>query len=120
MSERTRRIAENEVTFRRANEALRGDFRSFDIPDDELAPFLCECGDRHCTKVVRLSLDEYETVREDPNRFLIVPGHNDRETEQVVDEADHDGAMEDSDRYAVVCKRESVRDITERDAPRRG
>ena len=120
MSERARRVAENEVTFRAANEALRGEFQSYDIPHDELVPFLCECGDRRCTKVVRLSPDEYETVRADPNRFFIVPGHNDRETEQVVDDADHDGAIEDSDRYAVVCKRESVRDITEPSAPRRG
>lgn len=113
-------MAENEVTFRCANERLRGDFRAHDIPHDELVPFLCECGDRRCTNLLHVSLDEYEAVREDPNAFLVVPGHNDRETEQVVDDADHDGAMEDSDRFAVVRKRESVRDITERDAPRRG
>ena len=108
------------MTFRRANEGLRADFGGYQVPRDEFVPFLCECGDRTCTQVIRLSLDEYEAVRDDPNAFAIVPGHNDRETEVVVDDADHDGAMEENDRYAVVCKRESVRDITEPSAPRRG
>jgi hypothetical protein len=120
MGERERRVAENEATFRGANEQLRASFDRYDIPAGQDVPFLCECGDRRCTAVLLVGLDEYEAVRDDPNAFFIVPGHNDPETEQVVNEQGVDGiANVDGDRFAVVRKRDFVRDITERSDPRR-
>jgi hypothetical protein len=87
------RVAENEATFRRANEAL---FRSFqELGPDELAPFLCECGDDRCTQTIRLKLEEYEEVRGQPGRFVVVPGHEILEVERVV---------EAGERYEVVEK----------------
>lgn len=38
-------------------------------------PFICECADRTCMEIVRLSLDEYEEVRTHPRRFVTAPGH---------------------------------------------
>jgi len=120
MSDRARRIAENEATFRRANEELRVTFSGYDVPAGHDVPFLCECGDRRCTAVLLLGLDEYEAVRDDPNAFFIVPGHNDPETEQIVSEQGVDGiANVDGDRFAVVRKRPFVREITEGSDPRR-
>lgn len=37
-------------------------------------PFLCECGDARCTRTIKLSLDEYEAVRERADHFAIVSG----------------------------------------------
>ena len=119
MGDRERRIAENEATFRRANEELRASFGGYDLPPGQQVPFLCECGDRRCTDVLLLGLDEYEAVRDDPNAFLIVPGHNDKETEQVVSESGAGGIANDvGDRFDVVRKRDFVRDITEATNPR--
>jgi hypothetical protein len=87
------RVAENEATFRRANEALYRRFR--EVGTDELAPFLCECGDHRCTQTIRLKLEEYEEVREQPGRFVVIPGHEILEVEQVV---------EAGERYEVVEK----------------
>ena len=39
--------------------------------------FVCECGDPECTIPVSLSLAEYEEVRADPTRFVVIPGHID-------------------------------------------
>ena len=119
MGERERRMAENEVTFRRANEELRAKFGEYDIPPGQQVPFLCECGNRRCVEVLLVGLDEYEAVRDDPNAFLIVPGHNDKETEQIVGEQGVDGIVNVAgDRFAVVRKRDFVRDITEASDPR--
>jgi hypothetical protein len=116
---RERRVAENEATFRRANEELRSTFGDYDLPPGQQVPFICECGDRRCTQALLLGLDEYEAVRDDPNAFLIVPGHNDEETEQVVSDGGVDSiANEVGDRFDVVRKRDFVRDITEGSNPR--
>jgi hypothetical protein len=87
------RVAENEATFRRANEALLLSFQ--ELGPDELAPFICECGDDRCTQTIRLKLEEYEEVREQAGRFVVVPGHEILEVERVV---------EASERYEVVEK----------------
>ena len=39
-------------------------------------PFICECADANCMEIIRLSLDEYEAVRQHPARFFTAPGHS--------------------------------------------
>lgn len=68
------RIAENEVMFRSANERIELEAHLDGILATPV-PFLCECPDVSCTDTVRLTLEEYEEVREGPSRFLCVPGH---------------------------------------------
>lgn len=85
--------AENEATFRRANETLYRRFRELGTVD--LAPFLCECGNAHCTQTIRLELEEYEEVRDQAGRFVLVPGHETLEVERIV---------EAGERYEVVEK----------------
>jgi len=67
------RIAENEVTFRRANEAIREAAESLEL--ERKIPFICECPDTLCTETVLLTLAEYGRVRSDPRGFFVVPGH---------------------------------------------
>jgi hypothetical protein len=64
------------AVFRRANEdlfELSGELLA-DLPG-ELAPFLCECADRTCTRVVRLLREEFEDMRSQPGWFVVLPGH---------------------------------------------
>ena len=76
MNERETRVAENQSTFRRANEQIEE--TAEDLGDSltvRLIPFLCECADARCTKVIQVTLSEYEAIRADPTRFAIAPGH---------------------------------------------
>lgn len=70
-----RRIAENQSTFREANEDI-------ELAADKLmlggpVPFICECPRPECTELVRLTLDQYEEIRQETRRFFTAPGHED-------------------------------------------
>ena len=92
------RIGENQSRFREANEQIR-------TAADRLhtvgrIPFLCECPRPGCTDITRLTLDEYEEIRQYPRYFLTAPGHQDIAVESgaavVIAEKD--------DRYVTVEK----------------
>jgi hypothetical protein len=73
--------------------------------------FACECNDRGCTAPVVLSIDEYEAVRRNPVRFVVVHDHVLPAIEDVVFA---------NDRYTVVEKRglaaEAVASLADRAA----
>ena len=99
-----KRIAMNEATYRKINEAIRAD-----LPDGRIA-FVCECGRLGCNRLLHRSRAEYEAVREDSRRFAIVPGHEITEVEDVVAQHAH---------YAVIQKRAETWDVAGRIDPRR-
>jgi hypothetical protein len=90
VEKREERVAENEVIFRRANEEIEEVAEELDESLTlRLIPFLCECADRRCTQIIRLSPREYEDVRASPRRFAISPGHElSLEDEQVIARSD--------------------------------
>ncbi|MDQ3777723.1 MAG: hypothetical protein M3310_02480 [Actinomycetota bacterium] len=94
MDERGRRIGQNEVVFREVNERLRELGEGFSLVS-EVAEFVCECAETTCTERIRMSLQEYEEVRADGKRFLVVKGHDIPEYERVISEHDD---------YAIVEK----------------
>jgi hypothetical protein len=100
---RTKQIARNESAFRALNESLEASVHS-GRPDDDFAGFVCECGDPECDTTVRVTLPSYESVRRDSMLFLIAPGHQAADVEDVVD---------DGDGYLVVRKHEDTRAIVE-------
>ena len=114
MPSREERIAENETRFRAANEELLTRWGDLQLAREESALFICECGDVACRDVMRLTIAEYEAVRSDANTFAVVPGHDDKATEQVVTEE----VCERNDRFAVVKKRGEYRSVTEATDPR--
>ena len=73
---------------------------------------MCECSLDGCTDTVGLTIDEYETVRRHPTRFVVVPGHVKWEFERVVDAA--------SGRYEVVDKIERGAEVASDMDPRAG
>ena len=81
MSAREERLGKNEAVFREVNERIR---------DVTIVPaetqFLCECADVSCTAPVTMSLSDYEGVRANPRHFLVLPGHEVLEVEDVVEE----------------------------------
>ncbi|MGH3004405.1 MAG: hypothetical protein ACRDOS_00570 [Gaiellaceae bacterium] len=76
-----------QAVFRRANEEIFG-FAGETLGDepDALAPFLCECADRRCTRIVRLRPAEFEAARSVPGQFVVLAGHEGRvDDERVVE-----------------------------------
>ena len=64
---------QTEDVFRRANEEIADLARrhGWRFP----VPFLCECADSHCFARLELTLEVYEGVRSNPQRYLTAPGH---------------------------------------------
>ena len=86
-----RRVAAREINGRQVNEAIERGER-----DGDRAAFVCECGYLGCTETVELSITQYEDVRSNFDRFLIVPGHEIDTVDEIV---------ERHDAYYVVVKR---------------
>jgi hypothetical protein len=80
------RRAENEATFRGANESIEESAQSMALTALPI-PFICECEDERCIQIVRLTIAEYEDVRRHGRHFLVSPGHH-SEPDRVVAEAD--------------------------------
>lgn len=75
------RRALNEALFRDVNERIAESAERFDADRTE---FVCECSDPNCTARVTVTLAEYEEVRAQPTKFLLVPGHEQSDIEEVV------------------------------------
>jgi hypothetical protein len=105
---RDRRLAENEVRFRALNERLRDGSDTWG-PGDGVLELVCECGDEDCTQALRLTARDYEAVRSDEAEFIVAPGHELIEVEDVVTE--HAG-------WSVVRKRGEAAVIAAESDPR--
>ena len=62
------------VEIRDANERVEQRLGELTLEEGR-SPFLCECEDLRCREMVRLTREEYESVRSQPSRFVIKPGH---------------------------------------------
>jgi hypothetical protein len=105
-SEGKQRVAMNEATFRKVNEGM-------EVGQDPsgMLTFVCECGRLGCNKLIQLTRAEYDDVRKDPRRFVILDGHEIPEAEDIV---------ERHDRYLVVEKAgDPEAEIVEHTDPRR-
>jgi hypothetical protein len=101
------RLGANEAVFREVNEGIeRGQW-----PGEEEHPisFRCECARLGCNELLELSVNEYESVRSNPRRFIVVVGHQRPEVEQVV---------EVRPGYLVVEKRDQAGTVAEETDPR--
>jgi hypothetical protein len=97
MDERAERVGKNEALFRHVNERIEDVNRAF-APLTERIDIVCECGAAGCAERVELSVPDYERVRSDPRRFILLDGHETPDVERVVERGDgwvvvekHDG-----------------------------
>lgn len=81
--ERTRRVGRNEALFRAVNEKVRDASEAFGAFSGSIT-FVCECGDVECIEQVTMPPDEYAAVREDPLLFVLKPGHEAANVEEIV------------------------------------
>jgi hypothetical protein len=86
-----RTAAAAEINGRQVNEAIEP------RAPEGTAVFVCECGYLGCSETVEIPVVEYEAVRTNFDRFLVVPGHEIDEVDEVVERRRG---------YLVVIKRE--------------
>ena len=102
------RAARNEALFREVNEQVQQLEERLGTAG-ETAEFLCECADDTCIDKLTVATDIYENVRAHPRRFLIRPGHQRPELEDIISI---------SDEYLIVEKRGHAGEIVEQADPR--
>jgi len=107
---REERLARNEASFRSLNDSLGAHVHERLSGSGSKPGFVCECGNADCDDVIQVKLSAYEEVRRDPCLFLLRPGHELPDVEDVV---------ERNDLYVVVRKHDEVRDVVRATDPRR-
>lgn len=75
------------MLFRDLNEQVEFVAHPLDT-DHGIFEFFCECSDIDCTLRLPMLLAVYEEVRSDPTLFLVAPGHDRPEIEEVLRRAD--------------------------------
>lgn len=106
--------ARNEALVRRVNEQIeRVDQTAEDsglAGEQATFEFLCECGRAEeeiaCEAHVEMTLDEYELVRAQDDRFALVPGHEDAALEDVAQR---------TDRFVIVDKKPAAEPFVDND-----
>jgi hypothetical protein len=93
------RLVKNELAFRDYNNRRVG-FEQHaaatqELAEEEVVPFVCECGNADCISGITLPVGVYEDAHSTPNRFTVRPEHFYPDVEDVV---------EQHDRYWVVEK----------------
>ena len=96
-----RRMAANEVIFRRYNEkvvdslaelkeAVESEGHSSLVRDiDKPLHFYCECSDEKCSKRIIITPSQYKKLHQKKNQFIVLPGHVVPEYEHVVQSAEN-------------------------------
>ena len=108
MDRRAERVATNEAAHRKLNEGIQDAYESH--ATDTRIEFVCECGQEDCDVFLTVTKAEYEDVRADPRRFIIVRDHLNPEVDVLVSE---------SDRFTVVAKRQGEpAEVAEQTDPR--
>jgi hypothetical protein len=105
---REERLARNEVLFRDVNERIEQTAVSHG-DDPHTYEFLCECSNIDCSLRVHMTIAAYESVRADSRCFVVAPGHELPEIEDVL-YRNHD--------YQVVRKEGTAADLVAAQDPR--
>ena len=82
-----RRLVENELLFRAANQQVQQHVSS-NISAAEMGMtrlyFYCECSNIHCRECMRLRVTRYNAATTGAKQFVVLPGHENRAVEKVI------------------------------------
>jgi hypothetical protein len=96
--ERTKKVARNQAMYRQVNERIEELNEAFGEMSGEFV-VVCECGDPMCAEQIALSREAYERTRANSAQFILKPGHQAADIEDLIArEAD----------YVIVEKHEGV------------
>ena len=77
-------LAKNEALFRDINERIEQAAQR-DGMSSEKYGFVCECASDDCFELIHITVGDYEHVRTDPVRFIVIEGHEAPEIEEIVE-----------------------------------
>lgn len=99
------RAGRNEALFREVNEniAQLAEEQQGTTPIEPV--FICECANADCTERLAVDIDVYRRVREQDRLFILLPGHQDPQLDQVI---------ETHPNYLIVEKTGEAGDVAER------
>jgi hypothetical protein len=114
MEERLERKARNEALIREVNERIEDVDKAAEetniAPEGAQFEFLCECGggpgEIGCEEHVEMTIQEYEAIRSQNDRFAVYPGHENEAVERVIARGE---------RFLVVDKRPAAEPFVEDD-----
>jgi hypothetical protein len=86
VASRDERLAENQHTFRRANE--RFEELVDDRSDGYKVPFVCECADESCLGRIEMSVSDYYAIHLDRSQYVILDDHLTITGERLVEQID--------------------------------
>ncbi|MDQ2982377.1 MAG: hypothetical protein M3R70_00410 [Actinomycetota bacterium] len=72
----------NQTVIRQVNDVVAAGFDR-----GELMELLCECGRTGCTRLVPVLRDDFDAVREQAGRFIVVPEHELGQSEVIAHRA---------------------------------
>jgi hypothetical protein len=102
-----RRRARNEALFREVNERiveLETDRGGYDRDDALLIGFVCECPREDCGETIEVTRGQYEAVRDNSRRFLVLNGHEDGDIAKVVERHENYLVVEKIGEAAAVAE----------------
>jgi hypothetical protein len=76
-------LVRNQLLLREVNDRVAEVANSW---AGEAPEFLCECSNEDCAETLPVSLLEYKGIRSFPNLFMILPGHEIRDVDCIVEE----------------------------------
>jgi len=87
------RLVKNEMAFRDYNDRrmqIEQQAAAFDGQvEDDVVPFVCECGSADCIGALLVTVDEYEAAHSAPDRFIVKPEHVYPDVEHVIGQHEH-------------------------------
>jgi hypothetical protein len=96
-----RKMAENEVVFRQANEKALKEIEEFNrsarengdadlVNDSDIRlHFFCECFDENCHERIKLTISQYKKIHRNSSQFAVINGHHNAEIERIVADNGH-------------------------------
>jgi hypothetical protein len=108
MASSVEQAARNQTVFREVNENVAK--LTGLVTEVGYNLFICECSDTSCAESLEITAAEYEGVRAQGTRFVVVPGHELEAVERVV---------EGNRRFLVVEKLGPAAEIADAADPRR-
>lgn len=83
--ERLRRVGENEALYRLVNERIKAVSADVAAPGGEFG-VICECATLDCKTHIMIRPQVYEQTRANPDRFIVLRGHQLDDIESVVED----------------------------------
>ena len=84
LSDREERAAQNELVFRAVNEQIMKMTERFRAQLSDV-DIVCECADAQCVGTIRVAFDEFAELERQSGTFLVLPGHEAPDVEDVVE-----------------------------------